>query len=163
LTEESIRGRIAIKKAYFKGPIEVGAGITIAVEAQNIGHASAAVWNFADSKRWKSLPDGEMPVSVDSKKDLMSLEPDGTQTVMLFHNNAVSEGYLKELLTRNGTTPHFFGRFTYESFGKKHFTEFCFLVFPMNTEHLPDTPATASLKVDGRFGLKQCDKWHTVH
>ena len=156
LTEESIRGRVAITNIRLAHPISVGQGITAVVNIENVGHSVVSEQVGSDAKEWVHLPDGPMPISMQPPE---VNEPGAKGTALIFSGNATPE-LVNGIGVPGHPTVYFFGRVNYQTLGKSHYVEFCAYVMRLDTTTIPRTPATESLSVDTRFALRKCDKWH---
>ena len=164
LTEESIRGRIAIKNIRLQEAVTVGGKISVLVETDNVGHATAFERDGSGTEIWTSLPDGEMPINVPSKESATTREQGSGSLIVVHNGHVITEAFLNGM-GKSGTrfeTMFFFGKIVYETLGKEHFTEFCayLTIFNPIAMNVPEMRATAGVKTDSRYALIQCPKWH---
>ena len=164
LTEESIRGRIAIKNVRLGKPVTLGEQVTVLVETENVGHSAALERGGESAERWQELPDGEMPVKVPGASEATTMEPGSGGLVVVLDKEPVTESFLSALGDPKPgfQTTFFFGRIVYETLGKEHYTEFCAYLMPFNTSslNLPETKANAGFNTDKRYALRECPRWH---
>ena len=164
LTEESIRGRIAIQNIRLQKAVVTGEPIVVLVETENIGHSVALVHSGFATKYWSGLPqDRNMPI--DMSRDEPSAEEPGSQGLVVIRDKQVVTPEFLENISKAKTgyeTEFFFGRIVYTTLGREHHTEFCAYLMPFDTNKIPSTLATKGVEIDSHYTLRQCDWWHST-
>jgi hypothetical protein len=157
ITEENLRAIIEPKICKIDRII-VGDYITAHCDFTNAGHSKAyKVRSGSDTKYWKVLPDGPMPVKLTDSGDLA---PDNGTTIYFRDAVPATLTFLMNLpdLTVNDNpgneTLFFLTRFEYVTLGRAHYTELCW--------HLTKSgPATAALpEASSGYMLRRCKKWY---
>jgi hypothetical protein len=168
LTEESIRGRIAIKNYRFNRPVSVGSRIAVVLETENVGHATALERSGTDAKRWRELPEGPMPIAIPAGNTVV--EPGSHGTIIVTDSLIAERDFVASIsgnlnrTAKESPTVYFFGRIVYTTLGREHYTEFCAFIVRYNTVGIPNTSDTASIvRSDTSFILRECPKWHDAN
>src|SRR5260370_19190159 len=139
------------------------------VDWKNIGHIPVFWRNGIGVKRWRGMPEGEMPVEFPSADTAGTMPPDGVANMMFNDLEPLSANFLKGLpKTRDHArldqfeTIYFFGRVIYDTIGRPHHTDFCAYLMDLNltTLHIPN-PLRSQAPFNDRYLLRQCPKWNT--
>jgi len=159
LTEESLRGRIAIKSIRLRSKLNAGEVVSVVVDTENIGHAAAIVKTRGQVEHWSTLPSG--PMKLNKPLDTGELlEPGLPMTIQIFDRLPLTADFIKSIGVPGTPSAYFFGRFEYESLGKRHSAEFCAFIIRVDTNQIADSPAAKGYGVDQNFGLYRCPRWH---
>ena len=153
LTEESVRGKIAIYSKLLN-PIQAGQQLGVSVDFRNVGNSAVAIRSQTGTDEWQDLPDGDMPIKLPGKEEREILQP-GDKSTVFFYPKVLDQPDVYWIDTGN-KSPFFFGKVAYETLGKEHTIEFCFYVLAM---HSPRKGMPGS-EIDPLHTLMQCNKWH---
>ena len=153
LTEESVRGKISIY-AKLLNPIREGEELSVSVLYKNVGNSPVFLRSKADNKEWRSLPTGDMPITLPPKRTGETLQPNGDGGIYFYPKILTIEDV--NLIDSGNRKPFFFGKIAYETLGKEYHVEFCFYIMKFKAAH----KGTPGGEVDPTHMLMECDKWH---
>jgi hypothetical protein len=172
LTEEASRGIAVFGDTDLTKLVQPGERIGIAFSIKNIGHSQIIYGFKTEAHRWKTLPDGDMPIVVDDISK--SIEAGGEDYESVFDIDFPDRAFIDELptiddLTWNAKTGDreppsrtltvfFIGKIVYDSMGKRREREFCNLVV---RQRVPNELHIGGPKfTDPNFFLSACPKWN---
>ena len=165
LTQEAVRGRVVANDFEFMRPLAEGTISAVNFKIQNIGQSEAFYGYRAEVHKWVTLPDGDMPLADPSVTIPIEPKADPVQATV-YGTIPDTKQFLDQLPTileaasrQPKLTSYFYGKVIYETIGRRHEMEFCFLIARQDEKSIEYQAMTGP--GFEKYLFYSCPKWNT--